>query len=256
MAWVKWDQITLPYESGGLNVCPLKFKNLALLAKWWWRFLSGDNVLWIRIIKSIYGIGGGLGFTSSLPENKLKKLSGRTWSNIFKIENTLTKLGCNLSNSFVKDVGNGADTRFWIDKWLGDVPLKDAFPRLFRLESFKDVPITNRLQVADSSLAFSWAWSSKPRWRTADELTSLTAAISLHKFSKNSSSSWTWKHHANGLFSTCSLVQMLNSIAAEKLCSNSQPPNPTDLNPFIPQKIGIFVWRAKLDRLPVRVALD
>ncbi|XP_071694435.1 uncharacterized protein [Rutidosis leptorrhynchoides] len=38
MSWVKWEDILLPYESGGLNLGSLKCKNLALIGKWWWRF--------------------------------------------------------------------------------------------------------------------------------------------------------------------------------------------------------------------------
>ncbi|XP_071736948.1 uncharacterized protein [Rutidosis leptorrhynchoides] len=187
-------------------------------AKWWWRFLLGENVLLVRIIKSIYGNGGGLECTPPLPENKMKKLSGRTWFNIIEIENTLTKLGCNLSNSFVKDVGIGTDTRFWIDKWLGDVPLKDAFPRLFRLETTKDVYIANRNIVASTSLDLTWDWTAEP--------------------------------------SSSSISQLLNSLIAERFLSPSHPAQPTDLNPIIPQEIGIFVWRAKQNKLPVRMAID
>ncbi|GJU73335.1 putative RNA-directed DNA polymerase, eukaryota, reverse transcriptase zinc-binding domain protein [Tanacetum coccineum] len=32
-------------------------------------------------------------------------------------------------------IRNGRDTRFWLDTWIGNEPLKDSFPRLFRLES-------------------------------------------------------------------------------------------------------------------------
>ncbi|XP_071717965.1 uncharacterized protein [Rutidosis leptorrhynchoides] len=261
MAWVKWKQILLPYEFGGLNVCSLKIKNLALLTKWWWRFLSGENVFWVRIIKSIYGIGGGLGCCTSLPGINLKNFSGRPWYNIIKIEDTLTKLGCNLSNAFVKDVGIGADTRFWIGKWMGDVPLKDAYPRLFKLEATPDAYIADRFDVTVNPLIFKWNWFMTPRWRTEDELFALIKSIRAHPFSHSpaiqshpSAGPWSWKHDLSGLFSTSSLVRLLSSLAAEKVLSS--PPQPTDLNPLIPQKIGIFIWRAKQNKLPVRVALD
>ncbi|XP_071736496.1 uncharacterized protein [Rutidosis leptorrhynchoides] len=47
-------------------------------------------------------------------------------------------------------------------------------------------------------------------------------------------------------------MHLLNNLAAA-----SQPSRiPTDLNPLIPQKIGIFIWRAKQNKLPVRSELD
>ncbi|XP_071686923.1 uncharacterized protein [Rutidosis leptorrhynchoides] len=45
MAWVKWDDILVPYESGGLNVGSLKAKNLALTSKWWWHFRVESGAL-------------------------------------------------------------------------------------------------------------------------------------------------------------------------------------------------------------------
>ncbi|XP_071698998.1 uncharacterized protein [Rutidosis leptorrhynchoides] len=163
MAWVKWSQVLLPYEIGGLNVCSLKLKNYSLLAKWWWKFLTNGNSFWARVIKSIYGKNGGLGCVSPLAENTLKIFSERVWSNIINLNQTLTKLGFNLSNPFVKDVGVGSDTRFWNDIWLGNIPLKDAFPRLFRLKSNKDVDVADRIIFVDGSDRCSWSWSAQPR---------------------------------------------------------------------------------------------
>ncbi|CAL5443483.1 unnamed protein product [Camellia sinensis] len=34
--------------------------------------------------------------------------------------------------------GDGNRIRFWIDKWLGNVSLKDEFPRLFSLSTDKE----------------------------------------------------------------------------------------------------------------------
>ncbi|XP_071686285.1 uncharacterized protein [Rutidosis leptorrhynchoides] len=38
--------------------------------------------------------------------------------------------------------------------------------------------------------------------------------------------------------------------------ANINLPDPTESNPFVPQKLAIFVWWAKLNRLPVRSELD
>ncbi|XP_071709245.1 uncharacterized protein [Rutidosis leptorrhynchoides] len=133
-------------------------------------------------------------------------------------------------------IRNGAGTKFWIDKWIGDVPLKDAYPRLFKLEASIDA------SIADPIKAHPFACSP---------------ASSLHPAagpSRPPASPWPWKLDPSGRFSTSSLVQFLSSLAAENALAS--PPQPTNLNPLIPQKIGIFVWRAKQNKLPVRVSLD
>ncbi|PWA49837.1 hypothetical protein CTI12_AA434360 [Artemisia annua] len=92
-------------------------------------------------------------------------------------------------------IGNGCDTRFWSDNWLGGSPLKVDFPRLFRLDSNPHClvcdrsptfhPLASTQVVPDNhvtdigpsrhtGLEFHWAWRrpirSVPEF---DELTSL-----------------------------------------------------------------------------------
>ena len=55
---VKWSDIQLPREMGGLGVGNIMHKNLVLLFKWWWRFFESDNTLWKRILQSVHDIKG------------------------------------------------------------------------------------------------------------------------------------------------------------------------------------------------------
>jgi hypothetical protein len=47
-----------------------------------------------------------------------------------------------------RKVGNGNTTRFWLDKWVGEEPLKDKFPRLFS--------ISNRIEAWVSDMKMWW----------------------------------------------------------------------------------------------------
>ncbi|GJS29330.1 RNA-directed DNA polymerase, eukaryota [Tanacetum coccineum] len=47
--------------------------------------------------------------------------------------------------SLADRVGNGMQTRFWKDHWIGDAPLYDLFPRLFSLEMSGDVTVATKL---------------------------------------------------------------------------------------------------------------
>ncbi|XP_071718111.1 uncharacterized protein [Rutidosis leptorrhynchoides] len=65
VAWVKWVNVCLPFEKGGLNIGSLDSKNLALLGKWRWHFHVESNSLWTKVIKSLYGLNGGFNVDSS-----------------------------------------------------------------------------------------------------------------------------------------------------------------------------------------------
>ncbi|GJS93609.1 hypothetical protein Tco_0800577 [Tanacetum coccineum] len=50
-------------------------------------------------------------------------------------------------------IGNGLHTRFWKDLWIGDCTLSGLFPRLFALDTEKDISVAGKLQ---SSLVSSF----------------------------------------------------------------------------------------------------
>ncbi|GKB80311.1 RNA-directed DNA polymerase, eukaryota, reverse transcriptase zinc-binding domain protein [Tanacetum coccineum] len=57
--WAKWDSILNSKEKGGLDVGSLWAFNKALLFKWRWRFLNGNDMPWVKLIKSCHGTEGG-----------------------------------------------------------------------------------------------------------------------------------------------------------------------------------------------------
>lgn len=67
--WADSEKAAATLHAGNLNLGSLKAKNIGLLAKWWWRFQMAGNVLWVRIIQSIYGHDGGLRDESQLRYN-------------------------------------------------------------------------------------------------------------------------------------------------------------------------------------------
>lgn len=52
---VKWNLVIKPRIDEGLGFGGLKAKNLALLAKWGWRYLNEENSLWSQVVRSIHG---------------------------------------------------------------------------------------------------------------------------------------------------------------------------------------------------------
>ncbi|XP_071686971.1 uncharacterized protein [Rutidosis leptorrhynchoides] len=95
-------------------------------------------------------------------------------------------------------------------------------------------------------------WAREPRGITAAELQQLQELLGTFSFVNGDSDKWKWHMHNNGLLSTIVFTCQLN----EKLPSSNAYALPTARNKFLPQKVGIFIWRTKLKRLPVREELD
>ncbi|KAK7274721.1 hypothetical protein RIF29_15818 [Crotalaria pallida] len=64
-----------------------------------------------------------------------------------------------LLGNWQKSIGNGRDTYFWFDSWVGGVPLKTRFNRLFNISEYKE----NKISDMGYWLSGKWHWSW--RWR-------------------------------------------------------------------------------------------
>ncbi|XP_071699670.1 uncharacterized protein [Rutidosis leptorrhynchoides] len=115
MSWVKWESILMSYGDGGLNIRSLKAKNRALVGKWWWRFRTESNTLWVNVIKSIYGREGGL----SLHNQGASSSNNSVWDNIINLEKDLLNVVLDFNSFFERKLGDGRDTLFWNDIWVG-----------------------------------------------------------------------------------------------------------------------------------------
>jgi hypothetical protein len=79
---VSWQEICKPKDQGGLGVMNTKLMNQAVMLKWIWRILSGENenLLWLKLLRAKYRYNnfffsnptGGSPFWHSL--HKLKHL--------------------------------------------------------------------------------------------------------------------------------------------------------------------------------------
>nr|GEU98552.1 RNA-directed DNA polymerase, eukaryota, reverse transcriptase zinc-binding domain protein [Tanacetum cinerariifolium] len=111
----------------------------------------------INMSKSkLMGIGLGTGSwkeqqTLSQPwDDVIHKISSRL--SRWKVKNL--SIG-DLISFCIKKVGNGVDTLFWKDVWMGDLSLKFHFLRLYALETYKNISITMKLSF-DSVASSFW----------------------------------------------------------------------------------------------------
>eukprot|EP00253_Pinus_taeda_P010247 PITA_10247 len=109
---VKWDQVTLPYEKGGLSIKIPSLSNRALGFKLIWRILTGKGSWWVEVIKRKYLSGPN---SNILSEPIVERPCTPVWKLIKKV---LPQFRENTS----KFSGNGKNINIWSDKIMGSKP--------------------------------------------------------------------------------------------------------------------------------------
>nr|GEY06562.1 RNA-directed DNA polymerase, eukaryota [Tanacetum cinerariifolium] len=175
MIWVKWKNVLVSKEKGGLGVSSLYALNHALLFKWVWRFITQKEILWSRVIRAIHGESGRIGY-----RNK-------------------------------RMVGNGEDTRFWIDVWCGDSLLSRTFPRLYALEQDK----TNSSQMEELMV----------------RLEGVKLGVSQDR--------WRWSLEGSGEFSVSSIRRAFDDVRFPIVSTQ------TRWSKEVPIKINIHAWKER-----------
>ncbi|GJZ39987.1 RNA-directed DNA polymerase, eukaryota, reverse transcriptase zinc-binding domain protein [Tanacetum coccineum] len=220
MTLIKWDNVLVSKNKGGLGVSTLYALNRALIFKWVWRFRSYNFCLWSRVIKAIHGEDG-----------KLDKFSysgiSSNWVDIVRDISLLKNKGIDLLGLVKKKVGNGENTKFWEETWKGDAPFKSVYPRIYALKLSKNISVASKM--AHSSISFSLR--RFPRGGIEQE--QFAALLS----------------RVEGLILP-PIFDRWYSGRCQVIASK------TRWNKAVPIKINILAWRVKLDNLPTRINLS
>ncbi|GKB30254.1 RNA-directed DNA polymerase, eukaryota, reverse transcriptase zinc-binding domain protein [Tanacetum coccineum] len=234
ITWVAWDKVLASKKKGGLGVSSYHALNRALLLKWVWRFVSQDGSLWYRVIQAIHG--------ASIDSHSVQMAS--IWSSILREVRVFKASGFDFLYYCSKRVGDGRNTRFWLDCWKGDIPFRDVFPRLFALESNHQISVAEKLSAAlDSS--FRRLARGGVEQHQLSELSLITDAVSISP----SLDRWVFTMSNDGAFSVKVVRNAINDLS---LLSHSDS---TRWVKGVPIKINIFAWRARRDCLPTRINL-
>ncbi|KAL8265324.1 hypothetical protein R6Q59_023454 [Mikania micrantha] len=241
--WARWDLVTLPKKYGGLGVGNLKDMNLALLAKWWWRYKTEPEKLWRRVIDAIH-------VSIRVPEfMPCKNIISGTWKNITKVDSRLSDCNIPLRRLIKGVVGDGCSISFWLDTWVGEHPLAEAYPILFDMEAVKSCSVADRIRWVGGNIQFNWSWESHTVPLEVMELvencTNLVKSVNY----SGGLDHWKWMADSSGVFH-------VNSI--RKLCNSRYQQSDRLImqwNKGVPIKVNILAWKAHLDRLPTADAL-
>ena len=247
MHWVSWELVTTPKRLGGWGVMRLSEMNIALLAKWAWRFRVEEGAIWGDVIKAIHS---GRGLWSFLP---LKRSLPGCWKVIVNMLEA-TKVRDNRFHELIRGkLGCGDNIRFWLDLWWGDTLLKDRWPRLFMLDKNKKCWVGERLRFSAGVVQFNPNWRRGPA--TVEELSEhqdldrLLDGVAV----SDQRDRWVWNAQENESFSVQSVRNLLHkddrSQAAIDSCKRFK------WEGWVPLKVNLLTWRVARDRIPTRVAL-
>ncbi|KAL4574586.1 hypothetical protein LXL04_021420 [Taraxacum kok-saghyz] len=212
-------------NSRGLDFGSLASFNLALVLKWKWWFFTSEDTVWTKVIRFLYGSTGGF-FRERISASGLSP-----WERILAAEAKLREKDIIKEEVLEKVLGDGKNTRFWTDVWVGERSLAARFPRLMRRDSAPDCLVADRWSAQEWQ--FSW---SRPITGgvAAGQFKVLVELLQVVRCS-DARDSWRWKLDVDGRFSS--------NHFKTRWCK------------FIPRKVNIFIWRVSWRRLPTRVAL-
>ncbi|GJR99663.1 hypothetical protein Tco_0316172 [Tanacetum coccineum] len=116
-SWVKWNNVLAYKKRGGL------------------------------VIVAIHGVGGKI-------HSEWTSTGKSCWLSILSEVRSLQRKGMYIFDYLTHKMGNGESTKFWLDHWHSRGIFKDIFPRLYALESSKDVTVSSK--IGDTSLVCSF----------------------------------------------------------------------------------------------------
>ncbi|GJW18747.1 RNA-directed DNA polymerase, eukaryota, partial [Tanacetum coccineum] len=201
-------------DARGFGVASLFALNMALMFKWAWHFITQNKTLWARVIKAIHGGDG--------------------------------KIGIHIASFIKPKCRDGKNTSFWNVAWRGDVMFKDLVPRLYMLESMKDIQVATKLSHED----LEWSFRRKPRGGVELVQMSLLKEKIEGCTLSDLKDSWTWSLEGSGEFSVSSIRKVIDAVFFP--CGSVK----TRWVKEVPIKINIHAWKVINDYLPTRFNLS
>jgi hypothetical protein len=212
----KWNIICRPKDQGGLGIEVLEIKNKCLLSRWFQKILAEEGV-WHELIQNKYLHSRSLSQVTSKPADS------PFWKGLMRIKEDFFSRG-------VFRVGNGANTHFWEDSWLGETPLATQYQSLYNIVQRKQVSVADVLSRAPLNIEFRRTLTGT-KWTSWLHLVGRLIDVQL----SDQEDVFRWKLTASGKFSVKSMyLDYMNGhyVFLRKYIWKIK----------VPLKIRIFMW--------------
>ncbi|GJS25691.1 putative gypsy type transposase [Tanacetum coccineum] len=145
-----------------------------------------------------------------------------------------------------RKIGNGADTLFWEDAWRGGTTFKYLFPRVYALESSKNIVVASKM--AHCILGYSFRRDPRGSVEKAqfDSMLEKVEGTLLADMRDR----WMLSLEGSGDFSVASVRKLLDGNMLPEVASK------TRWIKAMPIKVNVHAWRVKLDCLPTRINIS
>ncbi|GFZ20781.1 hypothetical protein Acr_28g0014860 [Actinidia rufa] len=211
--------------------------NLKAPVRWWWRFGTDKQSLWLKVIKAKYGYSEN----AWLPSAPSSNASSKVWENISSIGLAAIGVSDILNTGFYIHVGSGDNISFWNDIWCDQRSLKDTFPRLYSLSNNKEASTSDLLHNSEE---VKWNLSFRRNLFVWEEelLTQLQQLLDDVIISNSKVDELRWRWDKSGLFSIKSFYDKWESDALQD--------NPTGRyinliwRNICPYRVEVFAWMA------------
>ncbi|GJU37753.1 RNA-directed DNA polymerase, eukaryota, reverse transcriptase zinc-binding domain protein [Tanacetum coccineum] len=212
-----------------------------------WHFPRGCNSSFIALIPKIQDAKFMKDFRPIRALDTHKLIPRRSpWQDVILAIHSLQSKGINLMDFIQKKVGNGENTSFWDDSWLGEVALKVLYKRLYALEMCKSISVAEKMGHPSLSHYFR----RMPRGGVEQENYGLLCSKVADLVLPNISDRWCWSLEGSQEFSVKSSRILIDNTILPKA------EVPTRWLRVVPIKVNVHAWRVCLDKLPTRANLS
>ncbi|KAL4205461.1 hypothetical protein AMTRI_Chr01g114710 [Amborella trichopoda] len=219
---LRWDRVCTSKKEG------------ALLYKWWWRNLKLKNHLWFKVLLAEYGIDI---FQMWLGNGHGREVS-QVWKAIYRCKPIVS--GYSRWN-----IRCGSQVFLWHHKWVGEFPLKVAFPDLFGLATQPNLTIRDAIERRGTQ--YSWNISLSYGRLSNHFLSQCCALIEILEtiyVAGDAEDEIIWEIASDRMFS----VKSCHNLLFHDMLRWSYSIVASIWKWSIPHKVQCFIWLAFLNR--------
>ncbi|GKB41933.1 RNA-directed DNA polymerase, eukaryota, reverse transcriptase zinc-binding domain protein, partial [Tanacetum coccineum] len=143
-------------------------------------------------------------------------------------------------------VGNGKNSLFWDDVWMGDTTLKEQYPRVYALETCKSISVANKLAHSSVEVSLRRPPRGGVELHQYNSLSSRLDSIQLPMIQDR----WVWSLDGTGEFTTTFTRKLIDDKRLPKVSYNTRWIKAILIN------VNVFTWRVGLNKLPTRLNLS